>query len=80
MQTKLTLRLEKRLIDLAKGYAANNGKSLSKMVSDYFMLLREFQNRSNEETAPITKSLKGSLGKTTINERDYWEHLENKYL
>ena len=80
MQTKLTLRLEKSLVDLAKSYAANHGKSVSKMVSDYFTLLKEAQIQSNEEIAPIAQSLKGSLGKTKISEKDYLNHLEDKYL
>ena len=31
MQTKLTLRLEKQLVDLAKEYASSQGKSVSKI-------------------------------------------------
>ena len=80
MQTKLTLRLEKSLVDLAKSYAANHGKSVSKMVSDYFILLKEAQIPSNEETTPVAQSLKGSLGKTKISKKDYLNHLEDKYL
>ena len=80
MQTKLTLRLEKSLVDLAKDYAANHGKSVSKMVSDYFRLLQESQNQSNEEITPITRSLKGALDKTKIDKNDYLKHLEDKYL
>lgn len=80
MQTKLTLRLEKSLVDLAKDYAANQGKSVSKMVSDYFILLKETQIESNEETAPVTQTLKGSLGKAKIKKADYLRHLEDKYL
>ncbi len=80
MQTKLTLRLEKNLVDLAKNYAANHGKSVSKMVSDYFILLKESQNKPSEEITPIAKSLKGALGKTEISENDYLKHLEEKYL
>ena len=39
MQTKLTLRLKKQLVDSAKEYASSQGKSVSKMVADYFKLL-----------------------------------------
>ena len=80
MQTKLTLRLDKSLVDIAKEYAANHGKSVSKMVSDYFILLKEFQDNANEDITPLTKSLKGSLGKVEIDESDYYKHLEDKYL
>lgn len=80
MQTKLTLRLEKNLVDIAKNYAADHGKSVSKMISDYFKLLKESQEKQSEEITPVVKSLKGYLGKAKIDETDYLKHLEKKYL
>ena len=80
MQTKLTLRLEKQLVVLAKEYASTHGKSVSKMVADYFVLLNKTQDVQNDELAPIAQSLKGSLGKIQINESDYKKYLEEKYL
>ena len=80
MQTKLTLRLEKQLIDLAKKYASTQGKSVSKMVADYFMLLSNTLDTQEDEVSPITKSLKGSLSKTKTDESDYKKYLEKKYL
>ena len=80
MQTKLTLRLEKQLIELAKEYASNQGKSVSKMVADYFILLNETQDTQGIEISPIVKSLKGSLGKKQVDESDYKNYLEEKYL
>ena len=80
MQTKLTLRLEKKLIELAKEYASTQGKSVSKMVADYFMLLNETQGTQNIEISPIAESLKGSLGKNQIDASDYKNYLEEKYL
>lgn len=80
MQTKLTLRLEKQLIELAKEYASNQGKSVSKMVADYFMLLNKTQDTQSIEISPIAKSLKGSLGKKQVEESDYKNYLEGKYL
>ncbi|MCP4681945.1 MAG: antitoxin [Desulfobacterales bacterium] len=80
MQTKLTLRLEKRLVELAKEYASAQGKSVSKMVADYFMLLNKTQDTQSDELTPIARSLKGSLGKTQMDESHYKEYLEKKYL
>jgi len=80
MQTKLTLRLEKQLVDLAKEYASTQGKSVSKMVADYFMLLNSALDIKDDEVSPITKSLKGSLGKIKTGESDYKKYLEEKYL
>ena len=39
MQTKLTLRLESELIEQAKEHAKQQGKSLSQIVADYFLIL-----------------------------------------
>ena len=39
MNTKLTLRLDDRLIDRAKRYSNRSGKSVSQLVSDYFALI-----------------------------------------
>ncbi|MBT4638751.1 MAG: antitoxin [Deltaproteobacteria bacterium] len=80
MQTKLTLRLEKQLVELAKEYASSQGKSVSKMVADYFILLNKNQDTQSEELAPIAQSLKGSLGKTKVNKSNYKKYLEEKYL
>jgi hypothetical protein len=80
MQTKLTLRLEKQLVELAKAYASSQGKSVSKMVADYFILLNKTQGKQNDEFTPIAKSLKGSLGKTQVGKSDYKKYLEEKYL
>lgn len=49
MNTKLTLTIEKEVIDVAKVYAKEKGQSLSEMVENYFKILTsergEFQER-----------------------------------
>ena len=78
MQTKLTLRLDQSLIQQAKKYAKQNDKSLSQVVSDYFLLLTS--NPKKTDIPPITKSLVGIL---KLNDNDiagYKKHLEDKYL
>lgn len=39
MQTKLILRLDEELVERAKFYAAEHGKSVSQLVADYFRFL-----------------------------------------
>jgi hypothetical protein len=78
MQTKLTLRLESDLIEQAKVHAKQQGKSLSQIVADYFLIFTEQSNTS--ELAPITKSLIGIIKNDEFNEADYKKHLEKKYL
>ena len=39
MQTKLTLRVDEKLVKKAKAYAKKTGKSVSQLVAEYFSLL-----------------------------------------
>ncbi len=79
MQTKLTLRLDKDLIEQAKVHAKKEGKSLSKTVADYFQLLSEHADKTNS-LPPITRSLIGILNAKTIDEEDCKKQLLKKYL
>ena len=79
MQNKLTLRLEEDLINQAKEYAASNGKSVSKIVADYFSLLVQQNKKTDSKFPPITQSLIGILS-SSIDESDYHHYLEEKYL
>ncbi len=76
MQTKLTLRLEEELIDVAKEFARSNGKSVSRIVADYFALLG--RGRDGLDISPAVRSMKGSLRGARAD--DYRRYLEDKYL
>lgn len=78
MQNKLTLRMEESLINQAKVYAKQHGKSLSQIVADYFQLLTK--NPQASEIPPVTRSLIGVIENQAIDIDDYKKHLEEKYL
>lgn len=59
MDTKLTLMLDKSVIDRAKAYARRHNKSLSGMVENYFKNLTTRPKADDEESSPLVKSLKG---------------------
>ena len=81
MQTKLTLRMEDELISLAKSVAEKRGKSLSKMVADYFEALTKKELAGDIiELPPNVKALSGILADSNIDESDYKKYLESKYL
>lgn len=80
MQTKLTLRLEDHLIQQAKSYAAQSGKSVSQVVADYFKVLTSAKNAEPSPAAPITRSLRGLLRDSKLDEKDYRKYLEEKHL
>ncbi|MGH7546041.1 MAG: DUF6364 family protein [Gemmatimonadota bacterium] len=89
MTTKLTLRLDPRLIRRAKRYARERGKSLSRLVADYFALLQAGETAEREGRAesaaeseglpPLTRSLLGALSDRDLDEADYRRHLEEKH-
>ena len=78
MQTKLTLRLDDSLINRAKNYAKSHDKSLSQVVAGYFQALSQETTRTT--TSPITQSLIGVIDPSMLDESDYKNHLEEKYL
>ncbi len=80
MQTKLTLRLEDDLIKKAKILANNKGKSLSKLVAEYFAYITSKELSDQTDIPPLVKSLYGSLANEKLDEPDYKDYLEKKYL
>ena len=59
MTTKLTLTVEKSVIEKAKKYAKGTQRSLSEMVQKYLESLVE--ESDNSELSPKIKKLAGSL-------------------
>ncbi len=80
MQSKLTLRLEEELVRRAKRLAKKRGKSVSKIVADYFTLFEAQKKKPEEKFSPIVQSLKGALRGTTVDVQAYRKHLVEKYL
>ncbi len=78
MNTKLTLTLEKKVIEIAKKYAKEKGQSLSELVENYFKLLTKDSEREMVELSPKVKSLKGIL-KVEKN-FDYKKALEEEII
>lgn len=78
MQTKLTLRMDEALIEQAKRYAKEQGKSLSQVVADYFSAFTHTPEK--KPLAPATQSLLGIMKDNPLDEADYKQHLENKHL
>lgn len=60
MTTKLTLTIEKSVIEKAKKYAKGTQRSLSEMVQKYLESLVEKDNDA-QELSPKIKKLAGSL-------------------
>jgi Family of unknown function (DUF6364) len=60
MNTKLTLSLEKTVIEEAKSYAKKTGRSLSELVESYFKNLTE-KSEIPDDIHPKVKKLIGRI-------------------
>lgn len=76
MDTKLTLKLDNKVIDRAKKYASNKKVSLSKLIENYLDSLTREQS-SDFEISPFVKSI--STGNSIPLDAD-WKDLRNDYL
>ena len=77
METKLTLKLDKSIIQSAKTYAINNDKSLSKLVEDYFRNL-VMEDEPTKKYSPLVEELSGVISEKELRNLDYVDYLENK--
>lgn len=78
METKLTLKLDKAVIQSVKKYAQNNNKSLSKLVEQYFRKLVS-ENEEKSKYSPLVEELSGVVAEKDLQGIDYVGYLEAKY-
>jgi hypothetical protein len=84
MDAKLTLKLDKFVIDEAKEYASKNKRSLSRMIEAYLKSLIETNNHQSDdeiEISPFVKSLKTGV-KIPADfdyKKEYGDFLTEKY-
>ncbi|SKB57808.1 hypothetical protein SAMN05660477_00001, partial [Soonwooa buanensis] len=80
MNTKLTLNLNKSIIESAKDYAKDNKVSLSKLIENYLNSLITKEKRKIE-ISPLVESLTGVIPTQSEqnSEDDYYEYLSKKY-
>ena len=73
---KLTLRLNKRLIEQAKEYAARHNISVSELVETFFLRLEDADENGHTQ---LVKQLTGILSSEVDAEKEYADHLMEKY-
>jgi hypothetical protein len=72
--------MDAEIIQKAKAYARERGKSLSKLVEDYFAaLVAKETKREADDTPPLTAALWGLLEGADVDVQDYYDYLEEKY-
>lgn len=62
MNTKLTLTIEKEVIEIAKEYAKEKGQSLSEMVENYFKFVAvKHPEIKEKKLSPKVRKLRGII-------------------
>ncbi|HRZ97398.1 MAG TPA: DUF6364 family protein [Paludibacter sp.] len=79
MNTKLTLNLDKVIIEEAKVYAKSNKLSLSKLIENYLHSLTYKKNEA-VTVSPLVESLTGVISANHIEvQENYTDYLDQKY-
>ena len=85
MDTKLTLKLDKVVIERAKEYAASRGSSLSRIIESFLQSLTNkvdsINNKTDIEISPFVKSMSSGveLPADLDYKNDYSNYLSEKY-
>lgn len=84
MNTKLTLNVNKDVIEEAKKYAQSNNQSISALVQNYLSFITEQKSTKNLEDIKISKTVKELSGiikvDESFNEKElYHKHIMEKY-
>ena len=83
MNTKLTLTIEREIIERAKNYAKDKNRSLSDIIENYLKILTKDEKKTpGKKLSPVTESLKGSfkMPKNMDYKKELRNRLEEKYL
>ena len=80
MDTKLTLSLDKAIIERAKTYAKSQQFSLSKLIESYLSSLTRNEKKIGEIT-PLVQSLSGVINPDEQSDvaKNYTDYLIEKY-
>jgi hypothetical protein len=79
MNTKLTLNLDKDIIEQAKSYAKDNRVSLSKLIENYLNSLTS-KIEKERKVSPLVESLTGVITNNLIDDKkDYRDFIAEKY-
>ncbi|MBN2356950.1 hypothetical protein JXO59_12615 [candidate division KSB1 bacterium] len=82
MNSKLTLKLNKTIIEKAKSFAKSNNTSLSSLVQGFFERIVEKEPKQPTNLSPTVKALLGVLKMENESEIDAYKeiYLSEKYL
>lgn len=80
MNTKLTLNVDKNVIERAKKYAKSNRTSLSNLIENFLGSLTQ-KEEGKSKVSPLVESLTGVIPYESEEDykKDYSEYLNKKY-
>jgi hypothetical protein len=70
--------MDEHLIQSAKEYSLQTGKSVSRIVADLFEIIKNEKIKREDSLTPTVRSLKGVLKGKNLDENDYRKYLEEK--
>jgi len=81
MDTKLTLKLKKTVIDQAKKYAFDHETSLSRIIENYLAVITA-ETKETDEISPLVKSISGivQVPEDFNHKENFHKHLNEKYV
>ena len=81
MDAKLTLKLDKSVIEKAKVYAAEHQHSLSLLVENYLKAITKAEQENKEEELEISSFVKSfTIGKGSVPEDFDYKKAREEYL
>ncbi len=79
MNTKLTVNIDRNVIEEAKLYAKNNSMSLSKLIENCLLSLTK-KNKEKSGVSPVVESLTGVITAEGDDfKKEYSDYLFKKY-
>ena len=80
MNAKLTLSLDRDIIEQAKGFARTHHKSLSKLIEGYLRQVTN-SNEASKQVTPLVSKLSGVIDAQKIGDHKsgYTDYLADKY-
>ena len=81
MDAKLTLKLDKDVIEKAKIYAAEHKHSLSLLIENYLKTITKIEDKGNAEELEISSFVKSlTIGKGSVPEDFDYKKARTEYL
>ena len=76
MDTKLTVRVPRQVLENAKRYARENHTTLTELISSYLQRIPSQDDLLDD--APLVRQLTGTLS-PNLSREDYQKYLDEKY-